>query len=113
MGFQDRSKNDGVRDEILAGEYVLGVLGDEARASVEERMRSDRSFASIVKRWHENLQEGREQEIRIGRAMMRLPVQPREPVTGRGAMLALWYSTAFWRVAALWLAVLSAVLAFS
>lgn len=43
------------RDELLAGEYVLGVLSHSARAQVEARVGQDRHFAAIVARWQENL----------------------------------------------------------
>ena len=43
------------RDEVLAGEYVLGVLPIAERKNVEKRIRDDRAFASIVDRWQANL----------------------------------------------------------
>jgi anti-sigma-K factor RskA len=55
MSSPDQSKGGRSRDEVLAGEYVLGVLSLEDRQKVEARMRSDRSFAAIVTRWEENL----------------------------------------------------------
>lgn len=38
-------------DVALAGEYVLGVLDSAERAAVENRMRSDSAFASLVATW--------------------------------------------------------------
>ncbi|MBB3656055.1 anti-sigma-K factor RskA [Rhizobium sp. BK650] len=55
MTSPDRSKGDRSRDEVLAGEYVLGVLSLQDRRIVEERMRRDRQFAAIVSRWEVNL----------------------------------------------------------
>lgn len=55
MTSPDRSKGDRSRDEVLAGEYVLGVLSFKDRRIVEERMRRDRQFAAIVSRWETNL----------------------------------------------------------
>ena len=43
------------RDEIISGEYVLGVLSAEDRRRVEARMAVDRRFAQQVKRWQNNL----------------------------------------------------------
>lgn len=55
MTSPDKSKGDRSRDEVLAGEYVLGVLSLQDRKIVEERMRRDRQFAAIVSRWEVNL----------------------------------------------------------
>jgi anti-sigma-K factor RskA len=55
MTTPDQSKGGRSRDEVLAGEYVLGVLSLEDRQKVERRMRSDRQFAAIVNRWEQNL----------------------------------------------------------
>ncbi|RUM02751.1 anti-sigma factor [Rhizobium chutanense] len=55
MTSPDKSKGDRSRDEVLAGEYVLGVLSLQDRRVVEERMRHDRPFAAIVSRWETNL----------------------------------------------------------
>jgi anti-sigma-K factor RskA len=43
------------RDEVIAGEYVLGVLSAEDRRKVEARLAKDRQFAAMVNRWEENL----------------------------------------------------------
>lgn len=55
MTTPEQSEGDRSRDELLAGEYVLGVLSLAAREKVEARMRNDRAFAAIVARWQENL----------------------------------------------------------
>jgi len=55
MTSPDQSKGGRSRDEVLAGEYVLGVLSYQDRRVVEERMRRDRQFAAIVSRWEVNL----------------------------------------------------------
>lgn len=43
------------RDEIISGEYVLGVLSAEDRRRVEARIAVDRRFAQQVRRWQANL----------------------------------------------------------
>ena len=43
------------RDEIISGEYVLGVLSEEDRRRVEARMATDPKFAQQVRRWQTNL----------------------------------------------------------
>lgn len=55
MTKPDQSEGDRARDEVLAGEYVLGVLPAEKRQQVEQRIRRDRAFAAMVARWQENL----------------------------------------------------------
>jgi anti-sigma-K factor RskA len=57
MTEPDQSKGNRSRDEVLAGEYVLGVLSAENRVRVEIRMKQDRQFAAVVHRWEENLSE--------------------------------------------------------
>lgn len=39
------------RDDVLAGEYVLGVLPIEKRRELEGRMLEDKVFARLVQRW--------------------------------------------------------------
>src|SRR4051812_2753525 len=43
------------RDEIISGEYVLGILSEEDRRRVEARIASDPKFARQVRRWQTNL----------------------------------------------------------
>lgn len=47
----------GAHDEVLAGEYVLGALAPDAARQVEARMKRDRHFAAMVRRWQENLSD--------------------------------------------------------
>ncbi len=42
------------QDEVIAGEYVLGVLSAEARQRVDQRMKSDQNFSLLVQRWQSN-----------------------------------------------------------
>jgi anti-sigma-K factor RskA len=55
MTASDKDMRDPGRDEVIAGEYVLGVLSAEDRRKVEARLASDRNFAAMVNRWEENL----------------------------------------------------------
>lgn len=55
MTTPEQSEGDRSRDELLAGEYVLGVLSLADRKRVEARIARDRTFAAIVLRWQENL----------------------------------------------------------
>lgn len=55
MTTQKPESGDSRRDEVIAGEYVLGVLSAEDRRKVEARMATDRNFAAMVVRWQSNL----------------------------------------------------------
>ena len=55
MTASDKEMRDPRRDEVIAGEYVLGVLSADDRRKVEARLAEDRQFAAIVNRWEENL----------------------------------------------------------
>ena len=48
MTSSDRSSGDRSRDEVLAGEYVLGVLSLDDRRKVEARIVLDADFAAMV-----------------------------------------------------------------
>jgi anti-sigma-K factor RskA len=102
MTTPDQSKGGRSRDEVLAGEYVLGVLSYRDRRVVEERMRRDRQFAAIVSRWETNLSSftdeyevaaspGRETYKQIEARLFG------EPEVSRSFSRGLWNSAAFWR----------------
>jgi anti-sigma-K factor RskA len=55
MTPQKPESGDSRRDEVIAGEYVLGVLSAEDRRRVEARIATDRNFAAMVVRWRKNL----------------------------------------------------------
>lgn len=42
-------------DELLAGEYVMGVLTAEERRNVEARLLTDQAFAETARRWEADL----------------------------------------------------------
>lgn len=42
-------------DEVLAGEYVMGVLTAEERRNVKARLLTDQAFAETVRRWEADL----------------------------------------------------------
>jgi anti-sigma-K factor RskA len=88
------------QDEILAGEYVLGVLSLDARRRVESRMRSDQAFARLIDRWQSNLQSFNEdyQEDQPPQAVFdaierRLFGQTQ----GQAGRANMWNSIGFWR----------------
>ncbi|CCM74195.1 anti-sigma factor [Rhizobium mesoamericanum] len=105
MTSPDQSKGGRSRDEVLAGEYVLGVLSFKDRRVVEERMRRDRQFAAIVSRWETNLSAfnddydvvspGQETFKQIEARLFGSPETAPRPARG------LWASIVFWRCLAL------------
>ncbi|WP_137129841.1 anti-sigma factor [Rhizobium sp. FY34] len=107
MTRPDQSEGDRPRDEVLAGEYVLGVLSSEARARVEARLRTDKAFAAIVARWQENLGTLDDEYTTIVSSDFALPRRDTRPLalparSGNVRLISsLWASVAFWRGLAL------------
>ena len=89
------------RDEIISGEYVLGVLSAEDRRRVEARIAVDKRFAQQVRRWQNNLSGFNDDydDIRppadlynrLERRLFRTADAP------SGAFSRLWGSVAAWR----------------
>ncbi|OAP41221.1 anti-sigma factor [Sinorhizobium glycinis] len=97
MTTQKPESGDSRRDEVIAGEYVLGVLSAEDRRKVEARMATDGDFAAMVLRWRNNLAslDSAYETIAPPRA---LPAVERRPLHGGvGDSTGLWSSVSFWR----------------
>jgi len=100
-------------DELLAGEYVLGVLDADQRWQVQSRILAEPRFASLVDAWEARLEPWL---LRFDAAEPSPHVWPRIR-TGlgwssvQGARGGLWNSVGFWR-AATGLAMAAGVLAF-
>src|SRR5437763_152354 len=95
-------------DNLVAGEYVLGVLDASGRRAVAQRLESDAGLARDVAFWEEKL-GGLADSVR--------PVSPPEAMWSRieAAVSAptpqhagLWQNLAFWRVLAIGSAVVAA-----
>ena len=106
MTSPDRSKGNRSRDEVLAGEYVLGVLSSNDRRLVEERLARDLAFAAIVRRWQDNLLTA-DDSVPVSRPPMRIvartpPAQLKavETPVKHAPRRGLWQSLAFWRMLA-------------
>ncbi|RWX75434.1 anti-sigma factor [Neorhizobium lilium] len=105
MTSSEQNQGGRAQDEILAGEYVLGVLPLEARRRVEQRMVTDRAFARIVNRWQADIAalkddhvEGLPTQVRL-RHRERQPVALKTPVPFQ--LKGLWNSVSVWRCLAL------------
>src|ERR1700761_1365844 len=84
-------------DDLIAAEYVLGVLSGAERTEAERRLAGEPAFARLVSAWEERLAPMVSEIEEVSpppqvwdRIAAALPSQP-EPRTG------LWSSLAFWR----------------
>lgn len=105
----------GAHDEVLAGEYVLGVLSGENARQVEARLKNDPQFAAMVRRWQENLTDLDDIEsdpwslldpARAAATGAPIPVHFTMP-----AIRPFWQSFAFWRGLGLLVFALAAIYA--
>lgn len=99
MTTPDQSEGDRARDQVIAGEYVLGVLSLEERRNVEARMSRDSGFAAMVGRWSENLSSFNDE---YDGATPRAGVYPRIearlfPKAAGGGFRGIWSSVSLWR----------------
>jgi anti-sigma-K factor RskA len=89
------------RDEIISGEYVLGVLSAEDRRRVEARMIVDKRFAQQVRRWQNNLSgfnDDYDEVLPPAQLYNRLERRLfRTEDTSSGSFSRLWGSVAVWR----------------
>lgn len=109
MTLPDREQRSGLKDEVLAGEYVLGALSADASAELAKRVKTDRQFAAMVRRWQENLADGQRSDDRtfasyidasMDHALRRSDDRLHRSIYGRFAIVsALWNSVRFWRLA--------------
>lgn len=103
MSTQDPESGDSRRDQVIAGEYVLGVLSADDRRKVEARMVLDRAFAAMVKHWQNNLSSFDERyeplppSPQVFTAIERR-IFAEQPTAAAGGF---WNSLAFWRILAL------------
>ncbi|MDR6820825.1 anti-sigma-K factor RskA [Neorhizobium sp. 2083] len=98
----EQSDGSHARDEVLAGEYVLGVLSLEARRQVEARVASDRTFAAIVDKWQLDLESLNDdyEEVAPGVDVFG-KIEQRLFGRAESSYPTLWNSAGFWR----WLSV--------
>ena len=88
-------------DDVLAGEFVLGVLDVAQQRSAQARVETDRAFAQLVTEWERRLApwladiEPVEPPAQVwARICLRLGWQDSEP-----AAVGFWQSLGFWRAA--------------
>jgi anti-sigma-K factor RskA len=102
MTTQKPESGDSRRDQVIAGEYVLGVLSADDRRKVEARMVLDGAFAAMVNHWQSNLSsfddayEPIEPPPQVLVAVeRRLFAEQAKPAVAAGGF---WNSLAVWRV---------------
>lgn len=107
MTAPDDGKDSERRDETIAGEYVLGLLSQSDRRTVEARIGTDTHFAALVAQWETNLSPlNAEYEQVAPPAGTFAAVESRlfdaaSAPSQSGSLNGLWHSAAFWRWAAL------------
>lgn len=120
MSIAGPSPNDDDGDDILAAEYVLGVLPEDQHRMVALRVAGEPAFARLVERWEHHLSmmndgfEPVEPPLAVKAALdRRLFVSSAErQATAAGGSRGLWSSLTLWRsLAAASLAALLLVLA--
>jgi len=99
MTTGDQSGGMHARDEILAGEYVLGVLSLEKRREVERRIQDEEAFAQLVRRWEAEFSDfNAEYQEQTPSATVFARIEERlfgsRAVNTNGS---LWNSASFWR----------------
>ncbi len=99
MTTGDQSGGKHSRDEILAGEYVLGVLPLEKRRELERRIEDDTNFAQLVQRWEAEFSDfNAEYAEQVPSATVFARIEERlfggKAANNNGS---LWNSASFWR----------------
>ncbi len=95
---RDPGSSEHSKDEILAGEYVLGVLSIEGRRMVERRMAGDEAFSQIVARWQADMESFNQDYDEVTpRAAVLEQLEQRLFAAPLTSNASLWNSMAFWR----------------
>lgn len=100
MTTQNPESGDSRRDQVIAGEYVLGVLSADDRRKVEARMVLDGAFAAMVNHWQSNLSSFDDDYepvtpppqvlVAVERRLFAAQAKPAVAATGVWNSLALW-----------------------
>jgi len=99
-GNREHDFEGGTPDEILAGEYALGLLDAGERAKVESRATTDTEFAALLIFWQREFSEFDEayEQVTPPRHLFSV-VENR--LFGTKKAVSFWSNLAFWRVLAL------------
>jgi anti-sigma-K factor RskA len=98
MTGEDKTRVPDSGDDIIAAEYVLGVLDADGRSRVETRLASDRSFARLVEAWQIRLSPlDEDYEAVAPPASVKAAIDKRLFTTASAAQPGLLQSLGFWR----------------
>lgn len=105
--FNDDNATIPPSDEIIAGEYVLGVLDASTRRKVRERIAADPAFARLVDGWEKHfyiwllsVEPARPSDLVLPAIKARLGWTRPQPSSSAG----IWNNVAFWRAASVFAA---------
>jgi anti-sigma-K factor RskA len=85
-------------DDLLAAEYVLGVLDASARRNAELRAEADRSFASLISSWQQRLAPLDDEYASVTPPpMVKVALDKRLFAPAQARAPSLFQSLAFWR----------------
>jgi len=86
------------RDDVIAGEFVLGVLSAKDRASVQARLKSDQAFARKVAHWEQHFSALNDDYAEAAPpAHVFSNIEKRLFEGTAPAKVSLWASLVFWR----------------
>ncbi len=86
------------RDDVIAGEFVLGVLSAIDRAAVQSRLKSDQAFARKVAHWEQHFSAlNDDYEAVAPPAQVFSTIEKRLFEGSVPAKVGLWSSLVFWR----------------
>lgn len=98
MSGADNTRMPNGGDDLIAAEYVLGVLDADARARAEARLENDRSFALLIKAWETRLSPlNDDYEAVVPPAAVKAALDKRLFTSTASAKSGLLQSLGFWR----------------
>jgi anti-sigma-K factor RskA len=110
MSSVEDSGPEGGGDDIVAAEYVLGVLSAEERAAAARRIDSDAAFARLVDQWevwfaplgltYQPVEAPASVKAAVDRRLFGAGTAPQGASTQGAPAARLWSSLAFWRTLA-------------
>ncbi|MEN9896037.1 MAG: hypothetical protein RIR97_1889 [Pseudomonadota bacterium] len=102
MTSTEPQKDRNSRDDIIAGEFVLGVLSTKDRAAVLARMKEDSGFAERISRWEQHFSQLNDAYEDVAppaqlfaNVEKRLFTETQKPKVSLWSSLVLWRSLAF------------------
>jgi anti-sigma-K factor RskA len=95
-------------DDLIAAEYVLGVLPEQERREVARRIETDKPFAQLVARWQKQFDPLNDEYDAV-----QAPQQLKSRIDQRLFAIEVAASSSFWNNIAFWRGLAFAALAFA